>query len=119
MPDQDNTPDSPVPKLPQPRQLTPMGGIPNPLSPQTFPTLSAIHSPGQAELPSNPNIYPDGPDTRSSVNLILLSILFLLFFLILGASLVAYAIAYNYIDVNNPEISGPVTNFVRSLPFTP
>lgn len=67
------------------------------------------------------NIFPDTvPQIQKSGNpLVLIGIIFSIFTITALSFAAIYSIAYGYININNPEVTNTLSNFVQSLPLTP
>ena len=133
----------PNPQTPPAPIFTPLGGNPTdlpkpsglpqlvnlryssrPSKPETFETLekAVMEIPKPEEKnPMTSNLFPDVvPQTEKPANPLVFTIMLIFIFLIIGGIFGAvYAVAYGAIDINNPSISQPISNFVQSLPFTP
>ncbi|HEX9008692.1 MAG TPA: hypothetical protein VF837_05520 [Patescibacteria group bacterium] len=137
------TPNLPNPQSPPAPIFTPLGGNPidlpkpgglpqlvnlqyssRPSKPETFETLekSVMDIPKpEGKAPITSNLFPDiVPQTEKPANPLILTITLIIVFLIIAGIFGAvYAVAYGVIDINNPSVSAPISNFVQSLPFTP
>lgn len=79
---------------------------------QPAPIVFVQNGPVQAVLPS----APSGPGKK--IKIVIISFIVILILTLIGGGTV-YAIAYEKIKINNPEVEKKIAQFIQGLPFTP
>lgn len=62
---------------------------------------------------------PQDKPKKPKKKLIIIGLLIFLFIFLTGSAVAAYSVAYEKINIGNPELQSKISNFVQSLPFTP
>lgn len=84
----------------------------------TSPIVQAVPDVVIASVPQQPQAVPPSSSGGSKLKIIIIAFIVIFILALIGGG-TAYAIAYEKIEINNPEVEKKVTQFIQGLPFTP